>query len=188
MFHLYDTTLRDGSQQEGLTLSVEDKLQVARLLDELGVTYIEGGWPGAVPKDTEFFARAKKELSLKNARLAAFGATRKKGCAASEDPQLRELVESGAPTVTLVAKSDLRHVESALRTSAEENLAMVRESIEFLRGYGREVFIDAEHFFDGYAHDADYAVHVVAEALRAGAAIVIVCDTNGGMLPHQVSA
>ena len=188
MFHLYDTTLRDGSQQEGFTLSVEDKLQVAKLLDELGVTYIEGGWPGAVPKDTEFFARAKKELSLRNAQLAAFGATRKKGCAASEDPQLRALVDSGAPTVTLVAKSDLRHVESALRTSAEENLAMVRESIEFLRGYGREVFIDAEHFFDGYAHDADYAVRVVAEALRAGAAIVILCDTNGGMLPHQVSA
>ncbi|WP_250257791.1 citramalate synthase [Dermabacter sp. Marseille-Q3180] len=188
MFHLYDTTLRDGSQQEGLTLSVEDKLQVARLLDDLGVSYIEGGWPGAVPKDTEFFARAQSDLTLKNARLAAFGATRKKDAVAKEDPQLRALVESGAPTLTLVAKSDLRHVEAALRTSAEENLAMVRESIEFLRECGREVFIDAEHFFDGYAYDADYAVSVVAEALRAGASIVVLCDTNGGMLPHKVSA
>src|SRR5699024_111910 len=135
-FHLYDTTLRDGSQQEGLTLSVADKLAVARHLDDLGVTYIEGGWPGAVPRDTEF------------------GATRKAGLDVAEDPQVAALVDSGAPTITLVAKSDLRHVTGALRTTAEENLAMVRDTVAHLVGLGREVFVDAEHFFDGFLHDA----------------------------------
>ncbi|MEE1617138.1 citramalate synthase [Brachybacterium sp. J153] len=186
-FHLYDTTLRDGSQQEGLTLSVADKLAVARLLDELGVTYIEGGWPGAVPRDTEFFARAATELELRTARLAAFGATRKAGVTVTEDPQVAALVDSGAPTITLVAKSDLRHVLGALRTTAEENLAMVRDTVEHLRGLDREVFVDAEHFFDGYLHDADYTASVVIAAYEAGAASVVLCDTNGGMLPHQVT-
>lgn len=187
-FHLYDTTLRDGSQQEGLTLSVADKLAVARLLDELGVTYIEGGWPGAVPRDTEFFARAAAELELQHARLAAFGATRKAGAVVSEDPQVTALLESGAPTITLVAKSDLRHVTGALRTTAEENLAMVSETVEHLVEQGREVFVDAEHFFDGFLHDPDYTTSVVAAAHRAGARAVVLCDTNGGMIPHQVSA
>lgn len=186
-FHLYDTTLRDGSQQEGLTLSVADKLAVARLLDELGVTYIEGGWPGAVPRDTEFFARAQRELSLGTARLAAFGATRKAGVAVAEDEQVRALLNSGAPTVTLVAKSDLRHVIGALRTTAEENLAMVRDTVEHLRAHGREVFVDAEHFFDGFLDDPEHSAAVVAEAFAAGAEVVILCDTNGGMLPHQVA-
>lgn len=186
-FHLYDTTLRDGSQQEGLTLSVADKLAVARLLDELGVTYIEGGWPGAVPRDTEFFARAAGELELRHARLAAFGATRKAGAAVAEDPQVQALVDSGAPTITLVAKSDLRHVTGALRTTAEENLAMVRDTVEHLVGLGREVFVDAEHFFDGFLHDPDYTTSVVATAHAAGARAVVLCDTNGGMVPHQVT-
>lgn len=186
-FHLYDTTLRDGSQQEGLTLSVADKLAVARHLDELGVTYIEGGWPGAVPRDTEFFARAAQELELRSARLAAFGATRKAGLAVGEDPQVAALVDSGAPTITLVAKSDLRHVTGALRTTAEENLAMVRDTVEHLVGLGREVFLDAEHFFDGFIHDAEYTTSVLLAAHEAGASVLVLCDTNGGMLPHQVT-
>ncbi|MGO1228713.1 MAG: citramalate synthase [Brachybacterium sp.] len=186
-FHLYDTTLRDGSQQEGLTLSVTDKLAVARHLDELGVTYIEGGWPGAVPRDTEFFARAAVELELRTARLAAFGATRKAGVPVAEDAQVAALVDSGAPTITLVAKSDLRHVTGALRTTAEENLAMVRDTVAHLVGLGREVFLDAEHFFDGFVHDADYTTSVLVAAQEAGAAVLVLCDTNGGMLPHQVT-
>ena len=186
-FHLYDTTLRDGSQQEGLTLSVTDKLAVARHLDELGVTYIEGGWPGAVPRDTEFFARAAEELTLRNARLAAFGATRKAGVAVEDDLQVAALVDSGAPTVTLVAKSDLRHVTGALRTTPEENLAMVRDTVQHLVGLGREVFLDAEHFFDGFLHDADYTTSVLLAAHEAGAGVLVLCDTNGGMLPHQIT-
>ena len=186
-FHLYDTTLRDGAQQEGLTLSVTDKLAVARLLDELEVTYIEGGWPGAVPRDTEFFARATAELELTTARLAAFGATRKANVAVADDPQVAALVDSGAPTVTLVAKSDLRHVTGALRTTGEENLAMVRDTVGHLVGLGREVFVDAEHFFDGFRHDADYTTSVIAESLAAGAQVAVLCDTNGGMLPHDVT-
>ncbi|WP_087485442.1 citramalate synthase [Brachybacterium massiliense] len=186
-FHLYDTTLRDGSQQEGLTLSVADKLAVARHLDDLGVTYIEGGWPGAVPRDTEFFARASSELELRSARLAAFGATRKAGVAVQEDLQVAALVDSGAPTITLVAKSDLRHVTGALRTTGDENLAMVRETVQHLVGLGREVFLDAEHFFDGFLHDADYTTSVLVAAHEAGASVLVLCDTNGGMLPHQVT-
>ncbi|WP_394214181.1 citramalate synthase [Brachybacterium vulturis] len=186
-FHLYDTTLRDGSQQEGLTLSVADKLAVARHLDDLGVTYIEGGWPGAVPRDTEFFARAAGELELRHARLAAFGATRKAGVPVAEDPQVAALVDSGAPTITLVAKSDLRHVTGALRTTAEENLAMVRDTVAHLVGRGHEVFVDAEHFFDGFLHDADYTTAVLVAAQEAGAGVLVLCDTNGGMLPHQVT-
>lgn len=186
-FHVYDTTLRDGSQQEGLTLSVADKLAVARLLDELGVTYIEGGWPGAVPRDTEFFARAASELTLSTARLAAFGATRKAGVAVAGDAQVAALVDSGAPTITLVAKSDLRHVLGALRTTGEENLAMVRDTVGHLVGLGREVFVDAEHFFDGFLDDAEYSTSVVVSAYEAGAEVVVLCDTNGGMLPHQIT-
>lgn len=186
-FHLYDTTLRDGSQQEGLALSVADKLAVARHLDDLGVTYIEGGWPGAVPRDTEFFARAAGELELAHARLAAFGATRKAGLDVAEDPQVAALVDSGAPTITLVAKSDLRHVTGALRTTAEENLAMVRDTVAHLVDLGREVFVDAEHFFDGFVHDAEYTTSVLVAAHEAGAEVLVLCDTNGGMLSHQVS-
>lgn len=185
-FHLYDTTLRDGSQQEGLTLSVDDKLTVARLLDELGITHIEGGWPGAIPRDTEFFRRARTELTLHHATLAAFGATRRPGTHAKDDPQVAALVASEAPVITLVAKSDARHVEAALRTTEEENLAMVRDTVEYLCGEGREVFVDAEHFFDGWANNPEYTARVVAEAFTAGASVVILCDTNGGHLPHEI--
>jgi 2-isopropylmalate synthase len=184
--HVYDTTLRDGAQQEGLNLSVTDKLAIAAHLDELGVTYIEGGWPGANPKDTEFFARAQRDLSLQRATLAAFGSTRRPGGRAADDPLTRALVDSGAPTVTLVAKSHVRHVESALRTTLAENLAMIRDTVSFLRGEGRQVFLDAEHFFDGYASDPAYALEVVRAAAEAGAAVIALCDTTGGMLPHQI--
>ncbi|MFJ1755817.1 citramalate synthase [Kitasatospora sp. NPDC088134] len=185
-FHVFDTTLRDGAQREGINLTVADKLAIARHLDEFGVGFIEGGWPGANPRDTEFFARAQSELELQNARLVAFGATRRAGGKAAEDPQLAALVASGAPVVTLVAKSHDRHVELALRTTLEENLEMVRDSVEFLRAQGRRVFIDCEHFFDGYRANPEYALAVVRTAHGAGADVVVLCDTNGGMLPSGV--
>ncbi|MDR2114508.1 MAG: citramalate synthase [Bifidobacteriaceae bacterium] len=185
-FHLYDTTLRDGAQQEGMNLSVADKIQIAALLDRLGVGFIEGGWPGAIPKDTEFFARLAKEVTFRHATLAAFGATRKAGTAASEDPQVKALLDSQAPVVTLVAKSDIRHVERALRTTAAENLAMIRDTVEFLTSEGRRVFLDAEHFFDGYRFDPGYALQCVRAAAEAGAEVVVLCDTNGGMLPPWI--
>lgn len=186
-FHVYDTTLRDGAQREGISYSVHDKLQVARLLDDYGVGFIEGGWPGALPKDTEFFQRAQEELSLVNAELVAFGATRKAGIAVADDAQVRALLDSGAPVITLVAKSDVRHVREALKTSLEENEAMVRDTVRYLVDAGRRVFVDMEHFFDGYAHDPDYGVRLVRAAIEAGADVCVLCDTNGGMLPSGIS-
>ncbi len=186
-FHVYDTTLRDGAQQEGLNLSVADKLHIARHLDGLGVGYIEGGWPGANPKDTEFFRRAAQELDLQHAKLAAFGSTRRAGVQAADDPQVAALRDSGAGVVTLVAKSHDRHVELALRTTLEENLAMVRDTVSHLRAEGQQVFLDAEHFFDGYRANRDYALEVLRTAAEAGADVVALCDTNGGMLPTWVS-
>ena len=186
-FHVFDTTLRDGAQREGITYSVADKIAVATLLDELGVGFIEGGWPGAMPKDTEFFARAAAgELALTTARLVAFGATRKAGTRADADPQVRALLDAGAEVVTLVAKSDVRHVERALRTTLEENLAMVSDTVRLLVDHGRRVFLDCEHFFDGYAADRDYGLRVAEAAVTAGADVVVLCDTNGGMLPMFV--
>ncbi|MFM8772809.1 MAG: citramalate synthase, partial [Actinomycetota bacterium] len=146
-FHVYDTTLRDGAQREGIAYSVADKLAVARLLDDYGVGFIEGGWPGALPKDTEFFARARAELDLQTAQLVAFGATRKAGVAVEDDAQVKALLDSGAPVITLVAKSDVRHVAEALKTTNEENLAMVADTVRFLREHDRRVFVDMEHFF-----------------------------------------
>ena len=186
-FHVYDTTLRDGSQMEGLSLSVNDKLAVARHLDDLGVGFIEGGWPGSNPKDAEFFRRARTELSLGTAQLAAFGSTRRAGAIAADDPQVAALRESGAGVVTLVAKADVRHVERALRTTREENLAMVRDTVAHLRSEGQRVFLDAEHFFDGYRADRSYAIEVLLAAAEAGADVAVLCDTNGGMLPHQLA-
>ncbi len=185
--HVYDTTLRDGAQQEGLNLSVADKLAIAASLDSLGVGYIEGGWPGANPKDTAFFRRAATELDLQHAQLAAFGATRRAGGTAATDPLVRALLDSQAPVVTLVAKSHARHVELALRTTLEENLAMVADTVGFLQGEGRRVFLDAEHFFDGYRFDRAYALEVLRTASEAGAEVLALCDTNGGMLPDQVA-
>ncbi|HET8718863.1 MAG TPA: citramalate synthase [Nocardioidaceae bacterium] len=186
-FHVYDTTLRDGAQQEGLNLTVADKLAIARQLDGLGVGYIEGGWPGANPKDTEFFRRARTELHLERAQLAAFGATRRPGAAAADDPLVAALRDSGAGVVTLVAKSHDRHVELALRTTLKENLAMVRDTVAHLHAEGQRVFLDAEHFFDGYRDNRDYALEVLRAAAEAGAEVVALCDTNGGMLPPWVA-
>ena len=186
-FHVFDTTLRDGAQREGITYSVADKIAVATLLDELGVGFIEGGWPGAMPKDTEFFARAAAgELNLRTAALVAFGATRKAGVRADQDPQVRALLDSQAPVITLVAKSDVRHVQRALRTTLDENLAMVADTVALLVENGRRVFLDCEHFFDGYVFDRDYGLRVQEAAVTAGADVVVMCDTNGGMLPMTV--
>ncbi|MFD6369101.1 hypothetical protein ACFWGM_18735 [Streptomyces roseolus] len=187
-FHVFDTTLRDGAQREGINLTVADKLTIARHLDEFGVGFIEGGWPGANPRDTEFFARARQEITFRHAQLVAFGATRRAGGSAAEDPQVKALLDSGAPVITLVAKSHDRHVELALRTTLDENLEMVRDTVSHLVAQGRRVFVDCEHFFDGYKANPDYAKAVVGAAHEAGADVVILCDTNGGMLPAQVQA
>ncbi len=186
-FHVYDTTLRDGAQQEGLSLSVADKLAIAGHLDDLGVSFIEGGWPGASPKDTEFFRRAKNELTLRNATLTAFGSTRRPGLPVAADELVRALVEADTSIVTLVAKSHAQHVELALRTDLAENLAMVRDTVAFLVGEGRRVFLDAEHFFDGYRSDRAYALEVLQAAASAGAELTALCDTNGGMLPDEIA-
>jgi 2-isopropylmalate synthase len=183
-FHVYDTTLRDGAQREGVTYSATDKLAVARLLDSLGVGFIEGGWPGALPTDTEFFARAAAgELELRHAALVAFGSTRRAGVPVEEDQQVRALLDARAPVVTLVAKSDRRHIERALRTDVDEACAMVRDTVRYLVAEGRRVFLDAEHFFDGYAFDPDCALRVLESAVDGGADVVVLCDTNGGQLP-----
>jgi 2-isopropylmalate synthase len=176
-FHVYDTTLRDGAQQEGLNLTVADKLVIARHLDRLGVGFIEGGWPGAIPKDTEFFRRAQTELELGHATLAAFGSTRKAGVKAADDPQVAALRESRAPVVTLVAKSHDRH---------EENLAMIADTVKHLTAEGQRVFVDAEHFFDGYRANPAYALECVRAAAEAGADVIALCDTNGGMMPTEL--
>ncbi len=185
-FHVYDTTLRDGAQQEGLNLTVADKLVIARHLDRLGVGFIEGGWPGAIPKDTEFFRRAQTELELGHATLAAFGSTRKAGVKAADDPQVAALRESRAPVVTLVAKSHDRHVELALRTTLDENLAMIADTVRHLTTEGQRVFVDAEHFFDGYRANPAYALECVRAAAEAGADVIALCDTNGGMMPTEL--
>ncbi|MEE2042680.1 citramalate synthase [Nocardiopsis tropica] len=186
-FHVFDTTLRDGAQREGINLRVSDKLAIAQLLDDFGVAFIEGGWPGANPKDTEFFQRASRELPLRHAQLTAFGATRRAGVRAADDPQVAALRDSGAPVVTLVAKSDDRHVERALRTTLDENLAMIADTVSHLREHGQRVFVDCEHFFDGYHHNPDHALDVVRTAAGAGADVVVLCDTNGGMLPGDIT-
>jgi len=185
---LYDTTLRDGTQREGVSLSVDDKLRVARRMDELGVAYIEGGWPGANPKDTEFFARAADgQLQLANAELTAFGMTRGARTRAEDDPLLQSLVDARTDVICLVGKSWGYHVDEALGVPRATNLAMVRESIEYLTGLGKRVFFDAEHFFDGFARDGAYAREVVLTAAEAGAECVVLCDTNGGAMPWDVT-
>jgi 2-isopropylmalate synthase len=186
-FHVYDTTLRDGAQQEGLQLNVNDKLKIARYLDELGVGFIEGGWPGANPNDTAFFAAAADGvLSLKNAKLVAFGATRKPGISAAEDQQVQGLLAARTEVVCIVAKSHDEHVFRALRTTLEENLEMVADTVRHLVANGRRVFVDCEHFFDGYKANPEYALEVIRTAADAGAEVVVLCDTNGGMLPSQM--
>ncbi|MDM8001080.1 MAG: citramalate synthase, partial [Dehalococcoidia bacterium] len=183
---LYDTTLRDGAQQAGVSFSVEDKLKIARKLDELGIHCIEGGWPGSNPKDEEFFRRARK-LRLSRAVLVAFGSTRRPKTRAANDANLKALVEAGVPVVTIVGKSWDGQVVHVLETSLEENLAMIAESIAYLRSKGLRVFFDAEHYFDGYKANPSYALKTAIAAEEAGAECVVLCDTNGGSLPEEVA-
>ncbi|GAB2700315.1 citramalate synthase [Paenibacillus thermoaerophilus] len=183
---IFDTTLRDGTQGEGISLSVEDKLKIARKLDQLGVQYIEGGWPGSNSKDIEFFERAK-ELKLKHAKITAFGSTRRKHTRPEEDPNLNKIVESGVSVASIFGKSWDFHVEVALGTTLEENLAMIYDSVRFLKQKGLEVIYLGEHFFDGYKHNKEYALATIAQAEKAGADWIVLCDTNGGSLPGEVS-
>lgn len=183
---LYDTTLRDGAQREGISFSVVDKLHIARKLDELGVHFIEGGWPGSNPKDIEFFESAR-DLKLDNSVLVAFGSTRHARTRAETDENLAALANAGVKVVTIVGKSSALQVRQVLETTLEENLKMITDSIRFLRAKGLTVFFDAEHFFDGFQADQTYALRVVEAAAEAGADCVVLCDTNGGSLPDQIA-
>jgi 2-isopropylmalate synthase len=183
---LYDTTLRDGTQREGLSLSADDKLKIARELDRLGVHYIEGGWPGSNPKDAEFFRRVG-ELGLQHARVTAFGSTRHAANRCESDPNIQALVEAATPVVTLVGKSSVLHVERVLETTLEENLRMIGESVAYFKALGKEVIYDAEHFFDGYRLDSEYALATLRAAALGGADTLTLCDTNGGSLPEFVA-
>jgi 2-isopropylmalate synthase len=184
---LYDTTLRDGTQREGLSLSAEDKVKIARRLDSLGVRYIEGGWPGSNPKDADFFRRIAA-VPLRQARVAAFGMTRHAATLCAADPNCQALVEAETPVVTLVGKSSPLHVDRVLKTSRDENLRMIADSVAYFVALGKEVIYDAEHFFDGYRLDPGYALATLRAAADAGAGCVVLCDTNGGTLPGDVEA
>ena len=184
---IYDTTLRDGSQGQGIHFSVDDKLRIAAELERFGMAYIEGGWPGSNPRDVEFFARAKK-LKFKHAKLAAFGSTRRKGVRASEDAQVRGLLEVDTPVVTIYGKTSALHVREVLRCSPEENLEMIRDTVAFLKSHRREVVYDCEHAIDGWKEDPAYAIASMLAAVEGGADRVVLCDTNGGSLPAEVAA
>ncbi|OYV06907.1 MAG: citramalate synthase [Verrucomicrobiales bacterium VVV1] len=183
---LYDTTLRDGTQGEGFQLSGLDKLRIAEWLDDFGVDYIEGGWPGSNPKDVEFFREAKT-LKLKHAKLAAFGSTRRADTPVEDDAQVRLLLEAETPVVTIFGKSWALHVTEVLRTTVEENRAMIRDTVAHLKKHGREVVYDAEHFFDGYKDSPEHALSTLEAAAEGGADSLVLCDTNGGTLPHEVA-
>jgi 2-isopropylmalate synthase len=184
---IYDTTLRDGSQGEGINFSVADKLRIAEKLDAFGMHYIEGGWPGSNPKDIEFFAQARHKR-FKNARLAAFGSTRKKGVPVEQDGQVRLLIEAGTPVVTIFGKTSMLHVKEVLRCTPDENLAMIADTVRFLKDHDKFVIYDAEHCFDGYKLDSEYAVATWQAAEKAGADFIVLCDTNGGCLPNEILA
>jgi 2-isopropylmalate synthase len=188
MIELYDTTLRDGTQREGISLSVKDKLEIAHKIDQLGIHYIEGGWPGANPKDVEFFQQAQSGLQLKHARLVAFGSTRRAHGSAENDPTLAYLITSGAPICCIVGKSSAWQVKDVLGTTPDENLEMVGESIAYLKSKGRLAFYDAEHFFDGFRADPEYSRQCLRVAAASGVDCIILCDTNGGSLPKDVFA
>ncbi len=183
---LYDTTLRDGTQQEGVSLSVVDKLNIARKLDELGIHYIEGGYPGSNPKDDEFFEKAKT-LRLKNSVMVAFGSTRRAKTKAEADASLQALVHAGTKVVTIVGKSSELQVTRVLKTTLAENLGMITDSVAYLKSKGLTVFLDAEHFFDGFKHNPDYSLRCLTAAAEAGASCLVLCDTNGGMLPNEIA-
>lgn len=182
---IYDTTLRDGTQGTGISFSVLDKIRVAEKLDGFGVDFIEGGWPGSNPRDVAFFEEAAKR-TWKSAKIAAFGSTRRGGVAVEDDAQVRTLLEANTPVVTIVGKTWLLHVTEVLSVSPEENLAMIGETVAHLKSHGRDVFYDAEHFFDSYKDDPEYSLRTVKAARDAGAALVVLCDTNGGSLPEEV--
>jgi 2-isopropylmalate synthase len=184
---VFDTTLRDGLQVEGVSATVEDKLRIAEQLDHLGVHFIEGGWPGANPKDIEFFARAASELDLRTSTLVAFGSTRRPRGKVDDDATLRNLVEAGTSAVCIVAKSSEYHVTQALQTTLDEGEAMIADSVEFLVGHGRRVLVDAEHFFDGYKANPEFSLRALEAAVVKGASHLVLCDTNGGSLPHEVA-
>jgi 2-isopropylmalate synthase len=183
---IYDTTLRDGAQREGLSLSLEDKLRIARQLDRLGIPFIEGGWPGANPKDVQFFWQLQEE-PLTQAELVAFCSTRRPGIAAADDPMLQPILAAGTHWVTLFGKSWDLHVTEGLKTTLDENLAMIHDTIAFLRSQGRRVIYDAEHWFDGYKNNPQYALETLKAAIYAGAEWLVFCDTNGGTLPHEIA-
>jgi 2-isopropylmalate synthase len=183
---IYDTTLRDGTQGEGVSFSAAEKLKVARKLDEFGIAYVEGGWPGSNPKDIEFFSMAK-DVEFKNAKLAAFGSTRRPKLAAEEDQQMIKLIQADTPVVTIFGKSWNLHVTDVFRISLEQNLDMIRSSVQFLVDHGKETIFDAEHFFDGYKSDRGYALAALEAAVEGGASVLSLCDTNGGTLPWEVS-
>jgi 2-isopropylmalate synthase len=186
VIQIYDTTLRDGTQREGISLSVEDKLTIAQRLDDLGVAFIEGGWPGSNPKDAEFFARARA-MPWKTAQIAAFGSTCRVGGGPEDDANIAALLDSGAPVCTVVGKTWTLHVTEVLRTTREENLRIIEQSLRFLRSRGRRVVYDAEHFFDGWRADRLYALETLRAAVRGGAETLVLCDTNGGSLPWQIA-
>ncbi|WYM02135.1 MAG: citramalate synthase [Gloeotrichia echinulata DVL01] len=183
---LYDTTLRDGTQREGLSVSIEDKLRIAKRLDQLGIPFIEGGWPGANPKDVQFFWQLQ-ENPLKLAEVVAFCSTRRPNSTAATEPMLQAILAAGTRWVTVFGKSWDLHVTTGLKTTLDENLAMIRDTIEYLRSQGRRVIYDAEHWFDGYKQNRDYALQTLEAAIAAGAEWLVLCDTNGGTLPHEVS-
>jgi len=183
---LYDTTLRDGAQKEGVSFSVVDKLNIARKLDELGIHFIEGGWPGSNPKDAEFFVKAR-DLTLTSAQIVVFGSTRRPKTRAEKDVNLTPLVDAGVKIATLVGKSSDLQVMQVLETTLEENLGMIADSIKYLKEQGLTVFFDAEHFFDGYKSNAEYSLRCLTVAAEAGAACLVLCDTNGGTLPDEVT-
>ena len=186
MIQLYDTTLRDGSQGEGVSFTVQDKLRVARRLDDFGMQDVEGGWPGSNPKDIAFF-EAARDLKLRHARLCAFGSTRRRTMRAATDPLILQLADSGAPVVTIFGKSWMLHVTEVLGATAGENLEMIADTIGFLKSRGLEAIYDAEHFFDGYKDDPEYALATLRAAHGAGADILVLCDTNGGTMPWEIA-
>lgn len=183
---VYDTTLRDGTQGEGVSFSVTDKIRIAESFDQFGIDYIEGGWPGSNPRDMAFFEEAQK-LDLKHAKIAAFGSTRRANLTAGEDPQLQTLLDAKTPVVTIFGKTWLLHVTEVLRVEPEANLQMIEDSVRLLKENGREVVYDAEHFYDGYASDAEYALKTLEAAVRGGADCLALCDTNGGKMVHEIS-
>src|ERR1051325_4178292 len=183
---IYDSTLRDGSQGEGINFSVADKLRIAEKLDAFGVHYIEGGWPGSNPKDLEFFSQAARR-KWKNARISAFSMTRRKGVAVEKDELMRMILEAETPVVTIVGKTWLLHVTEVLRAKPDENLAMIGDTIRYLKDHGKTVVYDAEHSFDGYADEPDYAMATWQAAAKGGADLIVLCDTNGGRLPTEIA-